>query len=559
MRTCCRLAGLLVIAAGVGAGAQSKPPAAPAPFRSFAPVTEAMLEHPDPADWIHWRRTPDNWGYSPLTQVTTQNVMQLQAVWSHKLDQVIVQPGPLVHAGIMYVPQPPGVVRALDAVTGTMIWEYRKTFETSPSYTWSPRTRTIAMYADNVYVATPDAHIVALNARTGEVVWDHTVADYRLGYRYTSGPIAVKGKIVAGMTGCERYKNDVCFISAHDARTGRELWRLSTIARPGEPGGDTWGTLPLNRRAGGDVWIPGSYDPRANLMYWSTAQAKPWARVARGTDGDALYTNSVLAIDPDTGKLAWYYQFLPGETLDHDEVFENVLVDRNGRTSLFKMGKLGILWEVDRKTGKFVAAHDLGFQNIVEVNPQTGTVFYRPDMIPKLNATLTFCPGMGGIKNWQSSAYYPETQTLYIPIRPNCETAEFTAVNPNNIGDFHFYGNPEYSGAKHLGVTAHPAMPNERGMLVAMDINSGRLLWRQARAAAASSAVLTTAGGLVVAGFADGTLVINDAKTGQTLFETRTPGAPVTGFPISYAVGGKQYIAYAVGGNEAAMKVLALP
>jgi alcohol dehydrogenase (cytochrome c) len=143
-------------------------------------------------------------------------------------------------------------------------------------------------------------------------VWDTQVADPQLGYEYTSGPIVVRGKVIAGITGCSRYKDDVCFITAHDAATGKELWRTSTIARPGEPGGDTWGDLPLTFRAGGDAWISGSYDPETNLIYWGTAQAKPWARVARGTDGDALYTNSTLALDPDSGKMKWYYQHMQG-------------------------------------------------------------------------------------------------------------------------------------------------------------------------------------------------------------------------------------------------------
>ena len=174
----------------------------------------------------------------------------------------------------------------------------------------------------------------------------------------------------------------MCFISAHDAQTGEEVWRTSTIARPGGPGGDTWGDLPLRYRAGADSWIPGSYDPQTNLTYWSTSQAKPWARLTRGTDGDALYSNSVLALDPETGALQWYYQFVPGETHDLDEVFESVLIDRDGRRSLFKMGKLGILWEIDRTTGAFVAAHDLGYQTLLDVDPQTGQVTYRPGMIP---------------------------------------------------------------------------------------------------------------------------------------------------------------------------------
>ncbi len=312
-----------------------------------SPVTDAMLAAPSPDDWLHWRRTHDGWGYSPLDQINRDNVHLLQLVWSSPLPQGLSQPTPLVYDGVMYVPNPRGVVQALDAATGDRLWEYRKTFEGTPDETFRSRTRSLAIYGDKIYVTTSDAHIVALDARTGRVVWDHTVADYRRGYRYTSGVIVVNGTLIAGMTGCERYTEGGCFISAHDPETGTELWRTATIAGPGEPGGDTWGDLPAMFRAGGDAWIPGSYDPVLDRIYWGTAQAtKPWARVSRGTDGDALYTNSVLALDPTTGALDWYYQFIPGESHDLDEAFESVLIDREGRRSMFKMGKLGILWEL---------------------------------------------------------------------------------------------------------------------------------------------------------------------------------------------------------------------
>src|SRR5438034_3806552 len=342
----------------------------------FSPVTDAMLLSPDPADWPNWRRTLDGWGYSPLKQITTQNVRQLQLAWSWGLLPGVSQPTPLVANGMMFVPSPGGGVQTLDAANGDLIWEYRA----RPGGDGAPRTspmRNLAVYDDKVYIATADARLMALNARTGAVAWDHQVADAKLGYTYSSGPIVVKGLIVAGITGCQRYKNDVCFISAHDAQSGREVWRTSTIARPGEPGGDTWGDLPLMFRAGADAWMPGSYDPDANLIYWGTAQAKPWTRFARGTDGDALYTNCTLAIDPATGKIVWYYQHIPGETHDLDEAFERILVDFTDRSSVFSMGKLAILWELDRKTGAFLAVHDLRYQNVLDVDRRTGKVTYR--------------------------------------------------------------------------------------------------------------------------------------------------------------------------------------
>ncbi len=543
------LAAIVVLLGSASAGAQG---------RELAPVTDEMLQSPDPADWLNWRRTLDGWGYSPLDQIDRDNADQLQLVWGWQLGDGLSQAAPLVHDGVMFIPSARNVVQAVDAVTGDRIWEYGRQFEASTDLLDSVgagmRTRSIAIYGDKIFVNTSDAHIVALDAATGEVAWDHTVADYRLGYRYTSGPIVVNGNIVSGMTGCQNYKNDVCFISAHDPDTGEQVWRTSTIAQPGEPGGDTWGDLPLTFRAGADSWIPGSYDPETNLTYWSTSQAKPWARISRKTDGDALYTNSVLALDPATGELAWYFQFVPGETHDLDDVFESVLIDHRGRKSLFKMGKHGILWELDRATGAFVAAHDLGYQNVLDVDPQTGEVTYRPEMIPVAGVELDFCPDFGGIRNWRASAYHPETQALYIPIHPTCVTGMFTELEQVEGNDYY-----ADRGWFSRGSRVHPDSGEHAGHLIAMDIDTGEILWRHSMATRPGGAALTTAGGLVVSADTDRNLFIHDVETGEVLFRTRLPGS-VQGFPITYAVDGRQYLAAPVGGGRAnAVYVFALP
>jgi alcohol dehydrogenase (cytochrome c) len=263
----------------------------------------------------------------------------------------------------------------------------------------------------------------------------------------------------------------VCFITGHDAATGKELWRTSTIARPGEPGGDTWGDLPLHFRAGGDAWISGSYDPETNLVYWGTAQAKPWARVARGTDGDALFTNSTLALDPDTGKIKWYYQHLPGETQDMDEVFERILIDSGGRKSVFEMGKLGILWQLDRTNGKFIRAADLGYQTIVQVNPQSGKVTYLPGKIPQFGTDVDMCPSTAGFKSWRAMSYSPQTNAFYIPLSLSCEKAAFGPVE-------------KVVGRGGTGPVArtdykHPESGGNLGEFLAMDTLTGKVLWRQ--------------------------------------------------------------------------------
>ena len=547
-----RLLHAIVVAVGL-AGALAS-----AQTAGFVPVTDRMLQNPDPADWINWRRTLDGWGYSPLSQINAQTAARLTLVWSRVVTPGVGETTPLVYKGTMYLAKPmdekgSGGVLALDAATGQLRWEYRKTLEARPAF--DGRMRSLAIFKDRIYLNTPDAHIVALDARSGAVVWDETVADYKLGYRYTSGPIVVNGRIVAGMTGCDRYKNDVCFISAHDADTGKQVWRTATIARPGEPGGDTWGDLPLTFRAGGDAWIPGSYDPRTNLIYWSVAQAKPWARVSRGTDGDALYTNSVLALDPQTGKIVWFHQFLPGETHDMDEVFESILIDRGDRRSIFKMGKLGILWEIDRTNGRFLSAHDLGYQTIVDLNTSTGRVTYRPGMIPEEGVALDFCPGLGGIRTWRAMAYHPATKALYIPISLSCQRSIFSAVEKVEGGG----GNSvrPFAGEKTVSTFPHPESPNSRGGLIAMDTVTGGILWSNPTRRGPTTATLTTGGGLVIVGDGDGDLNVHDAKSGKIVFQTRLPFV-ASGFPITYQVAGRQYLTFPAGPTGPGISVFAL-
>jgi alcohol dehydrogenase (cytochrome c) len=546
-------------------------PAGIAQAPAFAPVTDAMLLNPDPADWINWRRTLDAWGYSPLTQITTHNVHQLQLAWSVGIGPGHIEMTPLVYDGVMYVVNPMsrdgiGGVQALDASSGDVIWEYRHRMEAPPYYN-DGNMRNLAIYGDRIFLATPDAHLVGLDARTGKVAWDRTIADYKLGFAFTSGPIVVKGRVVVGLRGCDKFKvagvTDICFITAFDASTGREVWRTSTVARPGEPGAETWGDLPLIYRAGGDAWIPGSYDPRTDLIYWATAQPKPWARVSRRTNGDALYTNSVLALNPDTGKIVWYNQLVPGESFDQDEVFENLLIDYDNRRSLFKMGKLGILWELDRETGKFRSAYDLGYQDQVTVDATTGTVTYRPGVLEKQASgqPVEFCPSYGGVKNWRALSYSPQTRAVYVPAAIACQRSVFSDVEPIEGGG----GNSvrPFAGEQTLATLPHPKTPEHRGRLIAMDVRTGKILWEQPRAAGLATAMLTTAGGLAIVGDTDRYISLHDAASGTLLYQTRLP-AGATGFPITYAARGKQYLAVPVesrgqtgGGN--AVFVFALP
>ena len=259
-------------------------------------VTDSLVQNPPMESWLSWRGGVESWGYSGLDQINRSNVNNLRLIWSWAMDDTGAgQAAPLVHEGIMFLPNPRGVIQALNAATGDLIWEYRPGL-TSTAEGTNPITaeelgdaampasayagvgrgvqKNIAIYGNQIFAATENASIVALSAITGELQWESRVADPALGYHYTAGPIVANGVLVTGITGCTRYKEDICFITGHSPQTGEEIWRTSTVARPGEPGGETWGDLPLQFRAGGDAWVAGSYDPESNLVYWGTAQAK---------------------------------------------------------------------------------------------------------------------------------------------------------------------------------------------------------------------------------------------------------------------------------------------
>ena len=506
---------------------------------TMTPVTDAVLQQPDPGDWLSWRRTLDGWGYSPLDEIDTSNVDDLQLAWSWGLDPGVSQTTPVVHDGVMYIANPGNVVQALDARNGDFIWEYRP--EMDERRRTAAQLRSLAIYEDLIILNTFDAHVVGLDVRTGEVRWDTSAAPpEQEGYRFTSGPVVADGVIVAGLTGCDRFREDTCYIVGIDGRSGQVVWRTSTVAKPGERGGDTWGDLPLLLRAGGDAWIPGSYDPVTKLVYYGTAQAKPWSRDARGTDGDALYSNSTLALDPATGEMQWYFQHIPGDSHDMDETFERILIDYDGKQSVFSMGKLGILWELDRTNGAFASAVDLGYQNIVDVDTRTGAVTHREDMISEVGEELYFCPSTGGFKSLRAMAYHPETTSLYIPLNLNCETAAFGPVEQR-------LGGGGTGGVRGRQNHFHPDSPAQLGEFQALDIRTGETLWKQRRRTPYNTAALTTAGGLAFVGDWERYVFAYDAESGEQLWQSRLTQM-ANGYPITYAVDGTQYIAFGAGG-----------
>ena len=527
-------AGIAALAAAGGGGT-----AHAQALDDFRPVTDAVLQNPDAGDWIHWRRTLDAQGHSPLDEITPANAGELRLVWSWALAEGSQQTTPLAYGGVLYIANPGERVQAIDGATGELLWEYQRARQPREdgSRPANRQHRNLAIYQDKIYLNTSDAHIVALDARTGEEVWDSDIGG-GVGYRYTSGSIIADGKVFSGLTGCDRYRDDTCYIIGLDAATGRELWRTSTVARPGERGGDTWGDLPVMFRAGSDAWIPGSYDPGHGTVYFGTAQAKPWARSVRGTDGDALYTNSTLALDPASGEMKWYFQHLPGESHDMDETFERILVDYDDRQSVFTMGKIAVLWELDRGSGEFRAAHDLGYQTLFDIHAETGRATYREGMVQEIGEEIHWCPSTAGFKSWRAMSYNPDTEAFYIPLNLNCETGIFGPVEKREGGG----GAGPVRRTNHF----HPHSPEHIGEFLAMSMRTGKVLWRHRTRTPMNTAALTTSGGIAVAGDWDRYLYVYDARTGDVLWQTRLPTS-VQGYPISYEAGGKQYLAVPAG------------
>ena len=527
------------------------------PATEFVPVTDAMLQAPAPGDWLMWRRTLDGWGYSPLDQINRDNVDELRLVWSRAMTAGSQQGTPLAYGGVMYLPNPKDVIQAIDAVTGDLLWEHRRDvpdgIERYLLGTLSHVNRNLAIYDNLIIDTSVDDHVFALDVMTGKQVWETQILDYTVNpATQTSGPIIANGKIISGRSCMPAGGPDACVITAHDARTGAELWRRRTIPAPGEPGDETWGGVPFEERRHVGTWMVPSYDPELNLIYIGTSVTSPAPKfLIGGNENTHLYHNSTLALDADTGEIVWYYQHL-NDHWDLDHPYERLLVDTvvapdpsavswiNPRLQPGERrkvitgvpGKTGIVYTLDRETGEFLWATPTVGQNLIsDIDGATGAVTENPEVVfSGLGQEVFVCPHTA--KDWEAGAYSPLTNTMYMPLRNMC-----MSVLATREGGLAMYA---------LAFRSQIAPGTDKvGTVYAVSAETGRTVWLHEQRSGTMSLV-ATGGGLVFVGDVAGRFKALDHETGEVLWEINL-GSSITGFPITYAVDGQQYVAVSTG------------
>ena len=546
-------------APGEGGGGAPVTAALPLPLHEPRPVSAQMLVKPADGDWLMFRRTLNGWGYSPLAQITTGNVGALKLAWSRPLPVGAYEGTPIVHDGVMYVIGPNDQIQAVDAGTGDLIWNYKRRY--AEGFRGGGSKRNAAIFENLIIDTSADGFVYAVDIHTGKPVWETKVTDWKTQSASASGgPIIAGDKVISGRNCARDAGPDACVMVANDARTGKELWRTHTMVKPGEPGDETWGGVPWEKRLQVGTWMAPTFDPELNLIYFGTSVTAPTTKyLLGGVDKQHLYSTSTLALDANTGKIVWHYQHIIDEW-DFDHTFERLLVDtqvapdpkavawinpkikpgerRQVLTGI--PGKTGIIYTLDRKTGEFLWATPTVEQNVVSkidgagnVTMNPATVFTGPDQ------SLDVCPAFTGGKNWPEGAYNPKANVMYMPLQNICSVVSSEGQKiKGQIGM-----GINYTAVLKPGVT-------NIGSIYAINAATGRTEWKFDQRAGMMS-LMSTAGGLVFAGDAVGRFKAINDKTGKKLWEVNL-ASPVGGYPIAYSVDGKQYVAIGTGGSPEA-------
>ena len=557
MKSLCLVAALVLGAAALAA------PVVPALAQgeAFAPVTQSMQAEPDPADWLHISRTYNQHRFSPLAQINKGNVAQLRMAWSRGLPVGTQESTPLVYRGVMYVMAPGARIQALDAANGDLIWEYERDYPEGVLST-AARSKSLGIFEDMIYFGAPDGFLLALDARTGKLRWETKVDD---GQITAGGLLVADGKVISNRT-CVQGKREFCFIAAHDARTGKEVWKFYVTAAPGDPGGDTWGNLPVEQRAAGPWGLPGSYDPVRKVVYWGVANPNPYTRFKRHGRYDAipftspseLYSNSTLALDVKTGKLVWYFQELPGDDWDADHNQERILVRTRVNPDprfvkwinpslqrgteqdvVITVAEGGGMFALAQDTGKFLWARPFPYDdpnvNMQVIDLTTGRTSLNPDKLFKKDGDTILGCYHNTRSLWQI-AYHPGKNSLYVPFHDQCLTMQ--AVNASTTG----FG-------RRTGVLRPGADPNKYMGVAKINVATGEMRVIYSQPQPTNGSALATAGDLVFFGDLNRRLRALDADSGKVLWET-VVGGMIVNSTITYAANGKQYVMVYTGGGQ---------
>lgn len=488
----------------------------------------------EPQNWLTYSGGYSGWRYSTLDQITTNNAPRLSLQWAFQVgDLGQFETTPLVVDGVLYGTGQNNRAFALDARTGRAIWRYQRNLPDKLQPCCGMVNRGFAMLGNRLFMATLDAHVIALDTKTGNLLWDVTAADYHQAYTFTVAPLALKNEVIVGVSGGEYGVRG--FVDAYDAETGRRLWRFNTVPGPSEPGHETWSGDSW-QTGGAPAWITGAYDPELNLLYWPTGNPSP-SNYGGDRGGDNLFSNSILALDPDTGKLRWYFQFTPHDLYDYDATQIPVLLDANwngqARKLIVLANRNGFLYVLDRSNGQFLSAKPFG--------KVTWAKSIAADGKPILNTELAsspdgqrVCPGALGLTNWYSPSYSPETKLLYVATSNECDI---------------FTSSPQKYRAGHdfLGSVYVPdPVTRPTGALKALDPLTGELKWEFPYFSNPNGGALSSAGGVVFAGDSDGNFIVLDARTGRDLWHVQL-GAAIYSTAITYQLNGKQYVVIPAG------------